>query len=178
MRLQGNLKKWNDDRGFGFIVSPQRKNEFFVHISAFPRDGQRPKIGEKITFEVEIDKNGKSRAIRVLRTGTRSYTRKKVVSKRIKNRVNLKTVIIICISAFIAYNGYNSYAVRENYKPVTSTPKIMPEKKARIKFSCDGRQHCSQMSSREEAEYFIQNCPNTKMDGDNDGVPCENDSRF
>ena len=42
-----------------------------------------------------------------------------------------------------------------------------------INYSCDGRQHCSQMTSCEEATYFIQNCPNTKMDGDYDGVPCE-----
>ncbi len=45
-------------------------------------------------------------------------------------------------------------------------------------FSCDGRQYCSQMTSREEAVFFINNCPNTKMDGDRDGVPCESDSRF
>ncbi|HZV63211.1 MAG TPA: excalibur calcium-binding domain-containing protein [Methylophilaceae bacterium] len=46
------------------------------------------------------------------------------------------------------------------------------------KFSCDGRQYCSQMSSIEEAEYFVGHCPDTKMDGDQDGIPCENDSRF
>lgn len=40
-------------------------------------------------------------------------------------------------------------------------------------YSCDGRQHCSQMSSCEEATFFIKNCPNTKMDGDHDGIPCE-----
>ena len=40
-------------------------------------------------------------------------------------------------------------------------------------FSCDGRQHCSQMRSYEEARFFIRNCPNTKMDGDGDGIPCE-----
>ena len=45
-------------------------------------------------------------------------------------------------------------------------------------FRCDGRQYCSQMRSRAEAEFFLRNCPNTKMDGDRDGVPCENDSRF
>ncbi len=45
-------------------------------------------------------------------------------------------------------------------------------------FKCDGRQYCSQMISRAEAEFFIKNCPNTKMDGDYDGIPCENDSRF
>jgi len=44
--------------------------------------------------------------------------------------------------------------------------------------SCDGRQYCSQMSSRAEAVFFINHCPNTKMDGDHDGVPCESDSRF
>ena len=40
-------------------------------------------------------------------------------------------------------------------------------------FSCDDRQHCSQMTSCAEATYFIQQCPNTQMDGNNDGVPCE-----
>jgi hypothetical protein len=43
---------------------------------------------------------------------------------------------------------------------------------------CDGRTYCSQMTSRAEAEFFINNCSNTKMDGDYDGVPCEGDSRF
>ncbi|WP_267957774.1 excalibur calcium-binding domain-containing protein [Pectobacterium versatile] len=43
---------------------------------------------------------------------------------------------------------------------------------------CDGRRYCTQMRSKEEAIFFIQNCPNTKMDGDNDGDPSENDSRF
>ena len=40
-------------------------------------------------------------------------------------------------------------------------------------FKCDGRTHCSQMRSYEEALYFLRNCPNTKMDGNNDGEPCE-----
>lgn len=40
-------------------------------------------------------------------------------------------------------------------------------------FTCDGRKHCSQMTSCAEATYFVQHCPNTKMDGNNDGIPCE-----
>ena len=40
-------------------------------------------------------------------------------------------------------------------------------------FRCDGRTHCSQMTSCAEATYFLRNCPNTKMDGNNDGIPCE-----
>jgi hypothetical protein len=40
-------------------------------------------------------------------------------------------------------------------------------------FHCDGRIHCSQMTSCAEATYFLQNCPGVKMDGEGDGVPCE-----
>jgi hypothetical protein len=45
-------------------------------------------------------------------------------------------------------------------------------------FQCDGRSHCSQMRSLEEARWFVRNCPDTKMDSDHDGEPCENDSRW
>ncbi|RZJ59372.1 MAG: excalibur calcium-binding domain-containing protein [Acidovorax sp.] len=44
---------------------------------------------------------------------------------------------------------------------------------APARFSCDGRVHCSQMTSCEEAQFFLKNCPGTKMDGDSDGIPCE-----
>jgi len=40
-------------------------------------------------------------------------------------------------------------------------------------FHCDGRQYCSQMTSCPEAVFFMKNCPDTKMDGDGDRVPCE-----
>lgn len=49
------------------------------------------------------------------------------------------------------------------------------KEKSRVSsFKCDGRTHCSQMTSCEEATFFLKNCPGVKMDGDNDGVPCEN----
>ncbi|WLP95599.1 excalibur calcium-binding domain-containing protein [Psychrobacter sp. M13] len=52
-------------------------------------------------------------------------------------------------------------------KPPTYTAQDM------ISFSCDGRQHCAQMTSCAEATYFNNYCPDTKMDGNYDGVPCE-----
>lgn len=57
----------------------------------------------------------------------------------------------------------------------TNTPTPVPAAAitATSTFSCDGRKHCSQMTSCAEATYFIQHCPNTKMDGNNDGIPCE-----
>ncbi|MFP3355353.1 excalibur calcium-binding domain-containing protein, partial [Pseudoalteromonas sp. SIMBA_153] len=57
----------------------------------------------------------------------------------------------------------------------TSAPTVTPSLSTQPapSFSCDGRTHCSQMTSCAEATYFINYCPNTKMDGNHDGVPCE-----
>ena len=38
---------------------------------------------------------------------------------------------------------------------------------------CDGRTRCSQMTSCDEATWFLRHCPGVQMDGDGDGVPCE-----
>jgi len=40
-------------------------------------------------------------------------------------------------------------------------------------FHCDGRTRCQEMTSCAEARFFLRNCPGVKMDGDNDGLPCE-----
>lgn len=45
-------------------------------------------------------------------------------------------------------------------------------------FRCDGRRYCSEMTSRAEADFFLQNCPDTAMDGDSDGIPCEFSPRW
>lgn len=64
-------------------------------------------------------------------------------------------------------------------KPVTRTEQSRsaskpPQRAAHsIEFKCDGRKHCSTMTSCEESKFFLKNCPDTRMDGDGDGIPCE-----
>jgi hypothetical protein len=61
-----------------------------------------------------------------------------------------------------------------NEPPVVEQPTAKIEMPAETSnYRCDGRIHCSQMTSCAEATWFLRNCPGTKMDGDNDGVPCE-----
>jgi len=67
LRFDGALKKWNAERGFGFIVADQGEQELFVHISAFPRDGRMPAVGEPLSFEIEPDRDGRKRAVHVRR---------------------------------------------------------------------------------------------------------------
>jgi hypothetical protein len=43
----------------------------------------------------------------------------------------------------------------------------------RSSFKCDIRKYCTQMTSCAEAKYFSSKCAGVKMDGDGDGIPCE-----
>lgn len=73
----------------------------------------------------------------------------------------------------------DSKAIETKKETITPTPTPTPTIKyeykpvRKPKFYCEGKTHCSHMSSCEEAKFYINNCPNTKMDGDGDGVPCE-----
>jgi thiol:disulfide interchange protein len=59
----------------------------------------------------------------------------------------------------------------EKFTPTASTAPTASTSSS--SFSCDGRKHCSQMKSCAEAHFFLANCPGVKMDGDKDGIPCE-----
>lgn len=67
-------------------------------------------------------------------------------------------------TATVAPASSEKNQVRQTMTPVTATVSS---------FRCDGRKHCSQMTSCSEAKYFLNNCPGVKMDGDKDGIPCE-----
>ncbi|MDQ7743219.1 cold-shock protein [Hydrogenophaga pseudoflava] len=38
------------------MAADQGGQELFVHVSAYPRDGRAPVIGESLSFELELDK--------------------------------------------------------------------------------------------------------------------------
>lgn len=88
----------------------------------------------------------------------------------------MKNLFVLAMLAAVAYWGYGKYksqmAAQVGASYAQSAP-VTPGGNVDAGFRCDGRTHCSQMTSCAEATYFIQHCPNTKMDGNNDGVPCE-----
>ncbi|RQO59845.1 DNA-binding protein [Paucibacter sp. KBW04] len=52
-------------------------------------------------------------------------------------------------------------------------PRRSEARQARGGFDCDGRSYCSQMRSCDEAKYFLQFCPGVNLDGNKNGLPCE-----
>jgi endonuclease YncB( thermonuclease family) len=53
-----------------------------------------------------------------------------------------------------------------------SPSRAMPEQ-ASEGFSCAGKQYCREMASCAEANFYLLQCGLSRLDGDNDGVPCE-----
>jgi cold shock CspA family protein len=176
MRIEGSISKWNDDRGFGFITPTQGGQEIFVHISAFPKDGVRPSLREKLSFEIETDNNGKKRAKNILcpqrRTVVRTTSSRRTSSYARKERPGFfGRVIPLLIVVGLGFFGYGEYS-RRNVPLLANNTK--PEiQEATSNYQCDGRTHCSQMTSCAEATFFLRNCLDVQMDGNNDGVPCE-----
>ncbi len=62
MRLEGTLRSWNEERGFGFIHPRNGGEDVFVHISAFRTREVRPESNQLVSYEVEPGQQGKLRA--------------------------------------------------------------------------------------------------------------------
>jgi hypothetical protein len=95
----------------------------------------------------------------------------------------MKRLIIAVLLVLAVWQGYEQYQWRRFARETTmvtadatkiaETSSVGRILKQSTSFKCDGRVYCSQMTSCAEAKLFLENCPGVKMDGDNDGIPCE-----
>jgi len=95
----------------------------------------------------------------------------------------MKHVVMALALAALAWHGYGKYQQMTTKAPAavqqpiaglpSERPQTRPERPDGLEYRCDGRIYCAQMTSCAEANWFLKNCPGTKMDGNNDGIPCE-----
>ncbi|MCU0897431.1 MAG: cold shock domain-containing protein [Burkholderiales bacterium] len=190
MRIEGKLTKWNGDRGFGFITPVNGGQDIFVHVSAFPRGGPKPRVGEVLSFEIELNEDKKKRAANVMRpsrpapaAGAKTAIARPQRPAPGRPRWRIRSVVLTLAVALGVY-AYSQYSNRHAARmavplPEAAAPRAAPAappaaaRPPDVGWRCDGRVHCSQMTSCAEAKFFLSNCPGVKMDGDGDGVPCE-----
>jgi len=96
----------------------------------------------------------------------------------------MQRLLVLLIVGLLGWYGYRHYQARAHAllqpseaaqpaQPIPQSAAPATVSPAAPQYKCDGRIYCSQMTSCEEATYFLRNCPGVKMDGNNDGVPCE-----
>jgi cold shock CspA family protein len=189
---QGKLVRWVDDKGFGFIKPESGSGDIFIHISALAGMSRKPVIGDIILYQIGFDANGKTCAVnakiegvsQILSLAPLERKRKKDLSTPIQERVNRKPgkinnpkkrfkllpLLIVVVAVFIYDKVSKEKTVIDRIKmPMVETSEVEQAEP----FQCQGKIWCSQMSSSEEALFYLRHCPGTKMDGDNDGIPCE-----
>lgn len=104
----------------------------------------------------------------------------------VRPHTTMRRLILLVVLAIVAWQGYGQLKERKARKAAIealetelpsvntrSSPSGATPATPTAQFSCDGRTYCSQMTSCAEATFFLKNCPGVKMDGNNDGVPCE-----
>jgi len=125
-------------------------------------------VGDFIYFDVSSDKSGKKRAQNASIEGVLA---KPYRSHKPKNTsVKLYVISLIIVGLL---GGYLFKIFIFGSDPVISNFGGIFETEDFTGFSCEGKQHCSQMNSCKEARFYLEHCPNVKIDGNNDGVPCE-----
>lgn len=61
----GDIVRWQDDKGFGFIASAELAQEVFFHISEYRARHKRPHVGDKVVFVLARNPQGKLQAQQV-----------------------------------------------------------------------------------------------------------------
>ena len=174
--LTGQLKRWNKDKGFGFISPEKGGGDVFIHISSLRNMSREPIVGDMIFYQIQLDKDGRKRAANARIKGVAIIRprrkRKNTTSYKRKNFSQSFAFMLIISAVFFIYDRVFK---EDSFVTTTNLPTTFISKpnKANISFRCRGKKHCSQMTSCDEATFYLRNCPGTKMDGDGDGIPCE-----
>lgn len=110
------------------------------------------------------------------RTHAQAYTRDRTRPSR-KSRSAVPVLVVLAVGSALGW-----YFGRPDVPPAApeaiSSPALAPSSAPSIvdpqpAYRCDGRSRCPEMTSCEEAKWFLHHCAGTLSDGDHDGIPCE-----
>ncbi len=110
---KGELIKWKDEKGFGFIKLIDENKEIFLHISELKDSIRRPKVGDIIYFYT-VTENGKIKASDAFILGARTLPNSQYsVKKIISNRANFPLLEVLLLS-IIPLIGLINFAEKMN----------------------------------------------------------------
>ena len=171
------ISNWNDAKGFGFAEANGKK--YFVHRSALGPISRNPKAGDTIVVtQFEETPKGPRISSGVLEgVPLKQFQEKRTpyvpgYYRKRKLKFALIPALVIVPIMFFAYCQERSFNKNSSQSAIGTAPQNT-DSGIESRFHCDGRTHCSQINSYDEALFFLKHCPDVKMDGDGDGIPCE-----
>lgn len=189
MLHQGKLKDWNPGKGCGFIQQDKAGPDIRISSSGFRKKPEQLQDGDSIFFQIEVNAQGKPEAVSAYKAG-QHFAPAPLVQKPVLPSLPLQRLLSVVVSLFILlWLGYQSFYLLSTEEPavVQAAAAEQPDQTLALEdpvwpplrvqqgeqFQCEGKQHCSEMSSCEEAEFYLEQCPDVLIDGDRDGIPCE-----
>ncbi|EOD5130460.1 DUF1294 domain-containing protein [Vibrio parahaemolyticus] len=71
--MKGQIVEWNDSKGYGFISSLGSERKVFIHASSVKASSRRPKLNDRVAFEVSEDNKGRFNAHNVVIQGSNGF---------------------------------------------------------------------------------------------------------
>lgn len=96
------------------------------------------------------------------------YKMEKLIKAMALRNIVILVVVVSAVAWYASHRSQHDTAQVPQYIESKVTLSPIPQQ-----FKCEGKTRCSQMSSCEEAKFYLRNCPGTEIDGDRDGIPCE-----
>jgi len=174
--LNGTIIKWNDEKGYGFIETSSPTQSVFVHYTAFGRIPRRPMVGDFVFIQQMQDDNGKKKAVKAIIQGVSPLSEPSRPS-RTDNSSQKSLGSFMLVAAILI--GISMWIYKKNQSPHSSdsasglSTESSPVATQAEQFTCAGKRHCGEMTSKAEAQFYLNNCPHEGMDGDGDGSACE-----
>lgn len=124
---RGQLIKWKDEKGFGFIKPVDGSQEIFLHISEVKDSTRRPQIGDTIYYHV-VAEDGKFRACNAFILGSRSKPSSPFVFLSNKAACNFETkypfpiLEVLLLSLLPAIGSFHFVWITTNPVPLILYP--------------------------------------------------------
>jgi cold shock CspA family protein len=170
LRYQGRIGEWKDDRGFGFITPNGGGPRVFLHISSFSERHKRPSVGTLVTYELVTDDKGRAQAKSAQYVADPAQKR---IERPNSIVAMLTTTVVVSFAVYVAYvrlSHPNSTVSASVYKIFLARDAL----RKHAEFQCERtKSSCSRMTSCAEAFFHQEQCGVSGMDGDRDGIPCE-----
>jgi cold shock CspA family protein len=153
--MKGKVCKWNDEKGFGFILSEEFSENVFFHISDVKTITRRPRNNDVVLFELTRDSQQRPRAKNIVIEGISAVLYAKPATRIAIEppKKNLFDYVLLSILLIIVVATVRSYYIEHNTDKLASygigafvtcillTRKKKPKEKHFTCFSCNAVTH-------------------------------------